>query len=80
MQTLYFIDFLSKHCNSLLYLILQNETEEFSRLNSTTTEEISKELSGIRKAYDSFSNRTLTSDHDRPAQYWMGHINMVNLY
>ena len=72
-------NFLNKQCDPSLYLTVQHEIAEFNKLESPAAVNISK-LSSILKAYTSFCDKTSTGNHGKTAQYWMGYINLVNLY
>ena len=80
MQILHFREFLNKQCDPLLYLTFQLEIAEFNELENTTAINICKELSSSLEAYTSFCDKTSTCNHGKTAQYWMGYINLVNLY
>ena len=55
---------------------MQREIAEYNDLENPTAVNISKELSSILEAYTSFCDKT----SGKTAQYWMGYINLVNLY
>ena len=79
MQILHFRQFFNKQCDPLLYVNLQREIAEYNDLQNPTAVNISKELPSILEAYTSFCEKT-SGNHGKTAQYWIGYINLVNLY
>ena len=79
MQILHFRQFFNKKCDPLLYVNLQRKIAVYNDLENPTAVNISKELPSILEAYTSFCDNT-SGNHGKTAQYWMGYINLVNLY
>ena len=80
MQILHFKEFLAQQSDEFLYLTLQHEIAKFNAVSNASIREISKELTKILESYERFQLDSSDGNHGKTAQYWIGYVDLVDLY
>ena len=80
MQILHFKEFLAQQSDEFLYLTLHHEIAKFNAVSNASIREISKELTEILESYERFRLDSSDGKHGKIAQYWIGYVDLVDLY
>ena len=60
--------------------LVKKELDDILKAGCLDTSTISKELSEIVEAYDTFFSQTLAGEHGLTGKYWLHYVHMVDLY